>query len=274
MDKELEIFLRLNIQRFAEEAANEVDDEDEFEDEDLDEESDKTPDIDGADDADGKESSIDTTKAFSKRLKEKTKELETKYSEETDKRVNDKLNEIAKLHGYDSWDKYEDSINKNMMIEAGVDDPEKIEKVIQKMISQNPEVIKAKRIIEQTERDNYNKSISEQIELINKIDPEINSLEDLSKLSNCNEITEKVKAGYKLYDAYVICNLDKIQNAKIASGKKQAEDNYNSKGHMKKSTGKSATVIDVPNDIYQMYKRNTKMTDEQIKAHYKKSLEE
>ena len=269
MDKELEIFLKLNIQRFAEEADNEFDDEDEFDDEELDE----SDNHEGAGDADGEESSVDTTKAFSKRLKEKTKELETKYSEEADKRVNEKLNEIAKIHGYDTWDKYEDSINKNLMIEAGVDDPEKIEQVIQKMISQNPEVIKAKRIIEQTERDNYNKSISEQIEMINKIDPEINSLEDLSKLENCNDITEKVKAGYKLYDAYVICNLDKIQNAKIASAKKQAKDNYDSKGHMKKSAGKSSTVIDVPNDIYQMYKRNTKMTDEQIKAHYKKSLE-
>lgn len=270
MDKELEIFLKLNIQRFAEEADNEFDDEDEFDDE---EELDESDNHEGAGNADGEDGGIDTTKAFSKRLKEKTKELETKYSEEAEKKVTERLNEIAKLHGFDDWDKYEDSINKNMMIDAGVDDPEKIEKVIQKMISQNPEVIKAKRIIEQTERDNYNKSISEQIEMINKIDPEINSLEDLSKLENCNEITEKVKAGYKLYDAYVICNLDKIQNANIASAKKQAKDNYDSKGHMKKSAGKSSTVIDVPNDIYQMYKRNTKMTDEQIKAHYKKSLE-
>ena len=272
MDKELELFLSLNIQRFAEEADNEIDDEEEeFEDE---EESEgEEPIVDGAGDADGKDGSIDTTKAFSKRLKEKTKELETKYSEEADKKVNERLNEIAKLHGFDSWEKYEDSINKNMMIEAGVDDPEKIEKVIQKMISQNPEVIKAKRIIEQTERDNYNKSIAEQIELINKIDPEINTLEDLSKLENCNEITEKVKMGYKLYDAYVICNLDKIQSAKIASAKQQAKDNYDSKGHLKKSTGKQSTVIDVPEDIYKMYKRNTKMTDDEIKAHYKKSLE-
>ena len=73
MDKELELFLSLNIQRFAEEADNEIDDEEEeFEDEE--ESEDEEPIVDGAGDADGKDGSIDTTKASSKRLKEKTKE--------------------------------------------------------------------------------------------------------------------------------------------------------------------------------------------------------
>lgn len=269
MDKELELFLRLNIQRFAEdEADNDVDSElDDVNDQNTDDSQD-----DGAGNADGKDGGVDTTKAFSKRLREKTEELEAKYSQESEKKVTEKLDEVAKLHGYDTWKEYEDAVNNDLFIEAGVEDPAKIEKVIQKMISQNPEVIKAKRIIEQTERENYNKSVSEQIDLINKIDPSINSLDDLSRLDCCKEITEKVKSGYKLYDAYVICNLDKIQNNKDFN-KQRNQENVDSKSHIKTSSGKHTNNVEVPTDIYNMYKKNTKLSDEQIREHYKKSLE-
>ena len=104
MDKELELFLSLNIQRFAEEADNEIDDEEEFEDEE--ESEDEEPIVDGAGDADGKDGSIDTTKAFSKRLKEKTKELETKYSEEADKKVVYDDGEYDKRYLLENYDHY------------------------------------------------------------------------------------------------------------------------------------------------------------------------
>lgn len=268
-------FLNFNIQLFAEEADN----AEEVEDTELDEEEVELTDSDTddavseneEDDNNEEETSdtkedveIDKTKAFSERLKQKTQDIEKKYQE--------KLETIAKNKGFDTWEDFEKAQNRDALIEAGVEDPDKFSDVLNRMIKESPEVVKAREIIEQQKQDEQDRITQEEIKLIHAIDDSINSLDDISKMENCNDVIEKLNKGYSLYDAYVLCNMNRISQLSKDKKEKQQTDNINSKKHMKSASGASNDYVEIPRDIYNMYKKNMpNWTDKQIREHYAKN---
>ena len=270
MNFETEKFLDFDIQLFADEADN----EEEVEDTELDEEEVELTDSDAVD-ADSeeqdekdeeteKEVEVDKTKAFSERLKQKTKDIEKKYE--------DKLNNIAKNKGYDTWEDFEKALNRDALVEAGVEDPDKFSDVLNRMISESPEVVKAREIIEQQKQDENDRIMQEELKLIHAVDDSIKTLDDISKMDNCDEVIEKLNKGYSLYDAYVLCNMDRISQINKNKKDKKNVDNQNSKSHMKTSTGGSNDYVEIPKEIYDTYKKNLPgWTDKQIREHYKKN---
>lgn len=266
--------LEFDIQLFAEADNADVDDIDDDTDDtsaDVDLEDDVDTDSDNADGDDDRsnEEPIDKTKAFSNRLSQKTKEIEEKYS----KQFQDKLDNMAKVRGFDSWDAFEKANHRDTLIEAGVEDPDKFQDTLQKMISENPEVLKARQIIEEQEAREKELAVEKEIELINKLNPKIKSLDDISMEDNCQEVIDKLNKGYSLYDAYVLSNLDKINANNLEKGKRKAMDNVNSKKHLGKTRGGSADFTEVPKDVYETYRRNLpKWSDKQIREHYAKTM--
>lgn len=263
-------FLNFDIQLFADEADN----AEEVEDTELDEEEVELTDADTDDavsneeDEDNKTSKedveIDRTKAFSDRLKQKTQDIEKKYQ--------DKLNNIAKNKGYDTWEDFEKAQNRDTLIEAGVEDPDKFSDVLNRMISESPEVIKAREIIEKQKQDENDKIMAEELKMIHAIDDSIETLDDISKMDNCEEVIEKLNKGYSLYDAYVLCNMSRISQINKDKKEKDKLNNTNSKSHMKKTTGGSNNYVEVPADEYAIYKKNLpNWTDKQIREHYAKN---
>ena len=207
---------------------------------------------------------VDKTKAFSDRLKQKTQEVEKKY--------NDKLENIAKTKGYNSWEEFEKAMNRDALVEAGVEDPDKFSDVLNRMIKESPEVIKAREIIEKQQQEEQDAKMEEEIKLIHNIDESIETLDDISKLDNCDEIIERLNRGYSLYDAYVLCNMAKVSQMNKDKKDKNQINNTNSKNHMKSTRGGSGDYIEVPTDIYNTYKRNLpNWTDKQIREHYAKN---
>lgn len=268
-------FLDFNIQLFADEADN----TEEVEDTELDEEevelTDSDTDVAVSEEKDdenttasNKDVEIDRTKAFSDRLKQKTQDIEKKYE--------DKLNNIAKNKGYNTWEEFEKAINRDTLIEAGVEDPDKFSEVLTRMINESPEVVKAREIIEQQQQAENNKKMEEELKLIHAIDDSIETLDDISKMDNCNDVIDKLNKGYSLYDAYVLCNMNKISLINKNKKEKSQVNNTNSKSHMKRSSGGVSTEVEVPADEYAIYKKNLpSWTDEQIRKHYAKNkLEE
>lgn len=269
-------FLNFNIQLFADEADN----TDEVEDTELDEDEVELTDSDTEDaisdeeqqednETSEKDVEIDRTKAFSDRLKQKTQDIEKKYNDE----YNNKLNNIAKNKGYKTWEEFEKALNRDTLIEAGVEDPDKFSDVLNRMISESPEVRKAKEIIEKQQQEENDKIMQEELKLINAIDSSIETLDDISKMDNCNDVIEKLNKGYSLYDAYVLCNMNRISQLNKDKKDKAKLNNTNSKSHMKKTTGGSNDYVEIPKDIYATYKRNLpNWTDKQIREHYAKNM--
>lgn len=271
---ETENFLDFNIQLFAEEADN----TEEVEDTELDEDEVELTDSDTDDavseeeqDEEDNETSekdveIDRTKAFSERLKQKTQDIEKKY--------NDKLEAIAKNKGYDTWEDFEKAQNRDALVEAGVEDPDKFSEVLNRMIKESPEVVKAREIIEQQQQAENDKIMAEELKLIHAVDDSINTLDDISKMDNCNDVIEKLNKGYSLYDAYVLCNMNRISQINKDKKDKDKANNTNSKAHMKNATGGSKSYVEIPSDVYKTYKKNLpNWTDKQIREHYAKNMD-
>lgn len=265
--------LEFDIQLFAEADNTDDNDTDDTDDTsadvDLDDVDTDSDNADGDDDNGSNEEPIDKTKAFSDRLNKKTKEIEDKYTKE----FQNKLDNIAKVRGFESWEAFEKSNHRDTLIEAGVEDPDKFQDILEKMISENPQVLKAKKIIEEQEAREKELAVEKEIELINKLNPNIKSLDDISMEDNCQEVIDKLNKGYSLYDAYVLSNLDKINANNLEKGKRKAIDNVNSKKHLGKTRGGSVDFTDVPKDVYETYRRNLpKWSDKQIRDHYAKTM--
>ena len=261
--KNYEKLMKLNIQLFADEADNDVDDY-------------SIELTDGSDAATDNDTPVDKTKAFSERLRVKTEEARKTAKAEAEKDYLDKLNSVARQQGFDSWEELETASTKQAMRDLGVDedDEDKFQKLVNNAIDKNPDVIKAKEIIRQSEEEKKQQALNAEINLIHSLDESISSIDDIAALDNVKDILSLTERGYSLYDAYRLCNLDKIMATRAESAKKNALNDVDSKGHLRTSTGGAGKTVHVPKDTYEMYKRNMpKWSDAQIREHYAKSLE-
>ena len=124
--------LEFDIQLFAEADNTDDNDTDDTDDTsadvDLDDVDTDSDNADGDDDNGSNEEPIDKTKAFSDRLNKKTKEIEDKYTKE----FQNKLDNIAKVRGFESWEAFEKSNHRDTLIEAGVEDPDKFQDILEK----------------------------------------------------------------------------------------------------------------------------------------------
>lgn len=252
-----ENLMKLNIQLFGDEAANVDTSEDNSAQSIVEDESNNvSPNVE----------EIDKTKSFSTRLKAKTDEIEASY--------NNKLNHIAKLKGFETWEEYEKHEENQKIKDLGVEDETKFKDFIDSVIDKNPKILEAQKIIEANQQKEHEKYITQEVEKINKINSKIKTLDDISKLPNCDAIVEKINKGYSLYDAYILENLDSIKIDNLNAAKASVINNVNSKGHIKTTTGGTSQQMSVPTDILAMYRKNMpKWSDQQIIEHYNKTME-
>lgn len=214
-----------------------------------------------------KDDSRATTKAFSNRLKEERAKIEKEYAEKKQK----ELDAIAVSRGFSNWDELNAYNDKDTLEEIGIKDPEKFNSYIDKLVSKNPSVIEAQRIIESNKEKEQEEIIKTAISEINSFDSDIKSIDDLLNMPNYDNYYELVSKGYSLTDAYKIVAFDKITSNKAASAAQVVKNNINSKGHMKSMTGTASNDIAVPEDVLAMYHKNLpNMTDQEIKDHYNK----
>lgn len=265
-----------DIQRFADEAANET--------EELKEESVVTDNADGeenvefTDGAPLKEETVEedeeeikrkTTKAFSERLKQEKKVLEQQLEEKKNK----ELDEIAKSRGFDNWKELQDYDKKEKLQTMGINDPDAFDNVLNDAISNNPIVREAKQILETQKQKEQEEIISHAVTEINKLDPDIKSIQDIIKLENYDEFYGLVTKGYSLPDAYKVVAFDKIAGKKADNAAQNVIRNIDSKGHLKTVAGNKTTEVVIPDEILASYKKNMpEMTDDEIRKHYNSFL--
>lgn len=265
--------MELNIQLFADTAENDSDavvntpsvDTDNAGSEEKIEFVDGTPDK-GTDDKD--EVKI-TTKAFSERLKREKQKMATDAEQ---KKINE-LNRIAIAKGFKDWKELDETVQKERLEKLGIEDTDALASYVQDVVSANPVVVEAAKIIEQNKQSEQEKVLNDAITEIGKLDSDIKSLDDLLRLENYDEFFALAEKGYSLPDAYKIVAFDKIASKRVAGATQNVITNINSKSHMTTLAGNKAKNIVVPDEVMASYKKNLPyMTDEQIKEHYAKFL--
>lgn len=115
--------------------------------------------------------------------------------------------------------------------------------------------------------------IDDQMKEIGKLDPDVRSLEDLTKMPNYDYFRDLVKRGNTLVEAYKLANMDKL-TAASANGAKQAAINAMSgKSHLEKTSGRGPGAATVPREILEQYRLyNPDATDAEIQKHYNKHI--
>lgn len=118
--------------------------------------------------------------------------------------------------------------------------------------------------------------IEAEIAEIHKIDPTINSMEDLLRMPNAKAFYGFVAKGNNFVDAYYLANRERMAENTAQAAKQQAMNAARSKDHLNgpaKPAGGGA--IDVPADVMEQYRfLCPRMTDAQIREHYNKNHKE
>lgn len=184
----------------------------------------------------------------------------------------------AKITTKEQYDKYKEEIAAEnaarMQRRAGASDEQWGE-----MINNLPQVQKAQQAQQQAEAAHRQAvalqakaAVDEQVKAIGAMDPTIKSLQDLSKIPEYAEITEKVKQGMGLLDAYKLATYDKRMASTTAAARQAAMNNARSKDHLKKTSERGVGAQSVPKDVEAMYRTfNPTATAAEIRRHWNNS---
>ena len=154
------------------------------------------------------------------------------------------------------------------------------EEILNQVISQHPVVQKAQALIEQNGADaaaSQQAAMAAQVEAemleIRKLDPTIQTVDDLKNMPSFQPFYELVGKGYSFLDAFRLANFDRLTAQAAQSGREQAAANARSKDHLTGAgNSRGAGAVSVPKGEMDMYRLlNPGATDAQIQAHYNKN---
>ncbi len=156
--------------------------------------------------------------------------------------------------------------------------------VIQRLIARDPTVQEMQR--RQREEDNRRrkeqqseaqKTIDAQLQEIGKLDPDIKTVQDLTKMQNYPEFRKLVGQGLNFVQAYRLVNWDKIMEStatqKAAAAKQQALNNARGKDHLQaeKAQGSGSAAVSISKEEMKMFKAIIpNVTDKEIRAYIEK----
>ena len=216
-----------------------------------------------------KDTNKDKTKAYSERLNADRAKIRAELEAENIA----KLDAIAQGRGFENWKELEEYSNKQALEDLGVTDSDAFSKYIDNIISKNPKIIEANRILEEQAARDRDAKLNEEILKIHELDESIKTIDDLLASPNYDSVLEKVKAGASLLDAYRLANFDILMGKASDRGSQKTYENVANKSHIKTSTGRAVNDIVVPSEVLSIYKKNMpNWTEEQIKKHYANTM--
>lgn len=117
--------------------------------------------------------------------------------------------------------------------------------------------------------------IDEEVAKISAMDPGVKTLADLTDKPYSGRLTQLVKRGYDLADAYVVANQEALRRQSAEASRQAAYNAQQGKAGMTatKQTGQGGETLPVPKDVLEMYRAlNPEMTNAEIRDDYNKYL--
>ena len=154
--------------------------------------------------------------------------------------------------------------NEQELQEKGVDP-----QVINRMIAQNPVVMQAQHVIEQSQMRSAEYALQTDFAEVQKLDPSIKTVQDLAMLPNFNEMLTLIdRNNLSLVDAYKLTNYGRSNDA----ARQQAINQMRGKEHLASQPTGVATEnddVEVPAEIMKSWKAEGRK-EKDIRALYKK----
>ena len=197
------------------------------------------------------EDEISKTKAFSERLKaarkKDTEEIErlTKLLDESNRNA-DVLMNAVKGYGYEGTAQ---EMADALVAAAQQTTPEQVraereaqEKAIEEAIARHPSVLAAQKLLEETKVAQTQALLAEDLRQIQKLNPEIKAISDLSDDPNADLIRALVQSGKRYHEAYR--EVLELRQGKV----KKADTKEHLKGIGGTSAGDTVTLVEIPDD--------------------------
>lgn len=174
---------------------------------------------------------------------------------------------ITNVHDYmDALRIQQRQANEQALTEKGIDPG-----MIDRMIAQNPVVMQAQQVIEQTKTLGAQQQLVNDLAEIQKYDPNIKDFGDLASLPNFPEMLARVERGETISDAYKVVNFNNFMQHTNEAARQQAINQMRGKSHLASPSTSVATdedEVEVPKEIMASWKAEGK-TEKQIRSLYK-----
>lgn len=131
----------------------------------------------------------------------------------------------------------------------------------------------AKAEAERLKTEEAKRRVDEQLAEVSKLNPDIKSLSDLSKMPTYPAFYEAVQKGISIIDAYKLANYDSLMSNAASISRRQTLNAVNGKGHLSKTETRGTGAVTVPADVRDAYRiMNPNATDAEIERHYNKYI--
>ena len=182
---------------------------------------------------------------------------------------------ITTMEEFEAWDKAFSEAKFQRDLKAGKLTPEALEKVI----AENPAVKQAQELIRKqegaaraAEETAAKARIDAELLEIRKLDPTIQSMEDLLHMPTAKEFYSLVQKGNSFLDAFRLANMDQLTARAAEAAKQQAQNLTRSKDHLTATGGqRGGGAVSVPADELRLFQEiNPGASEAEIQAYYNK----
>ena len=182
---------------------------------------------------------------------------------------------ITTLEEFDAWQADYEAARLQKDLKAGKLTPE----ALRSAVEQTPAIQALKKQQEQRAAEDEQRRQAEakarvdaELAEIHKLDPAINTVEDLLSMPDAKAFYDLVRKGNSFLDAYRLANFDRLQAARAEAARQQAMNNARGKDHLTGTgTPQGTGAATVPPDEMQAFKLfNPTATEAEITAWYNK----
>ena len=185
---------------------------------------------------------------------------------------------ITTLEEFDAWRADLDAAKLQKDLKAGKLTPE----ALRSAVEQTPAIQALKKQQEQRAAEDEQRRQAEakarvdaELAEIHKLDPAINTVEDLLSMPDAKAFYDLVRKGNSFLDAYRLANFDRLTTARAEAARQQALNNARGKDHLTGTgTPQGTGAATVPPDVKAEYLAfNPGATDAEIQKHYNRYME-
>lgn len=183
---------------------------------------------------------------------------------------------ITNMDEFNTWKQTFAAAKLQQDLKAGGLTPEGLEQAI----SNSPVIQRMKEIIErdaaarrESDAAAAKAKIDAELQEIHKLDPSINTTEDLLNMPAAKEFYEYVRKGNTFLDAFYLANRQRLTEAAAESARQQTMNAARSKEHLRPAgTSRGAGAAAVPAEEMELFKLlNPKATEAEIQTYYNKT---
>ena len=153
----------------------------------------------------------------------------------------------------------QDTLRRNAQLQEKGIDPRVFEDMVNRQVNNNPVVLQAQMVMQQTRDREVANAIDEDVKAITSLNPNLKSLEDIQNLPDFDQMVAMCQNnGIRLKDAYKLAHFDELLAGKSASAKQAALNTMNGTSHLSQTdslANADGGEVEIPQNELDQWKR-------------------